>query len=79
MADIMPQKRGRGRPRKVLGADDAGTMALRQKLAELTAMPTTRLRHKPGVGIQQAWQHPAGIEWRSLPVVAADAPDWEGA
>lgn len=41
--------------------------------------PTPRLRHKAGVGVQQAWQHAHGTQWRPLPVVAADAPDWEEA
>lgn len=41
------------------------------------AMPTPRLRHKPGAGLQQAWQHATGLEWRPVPTVAADAADWE--
>lgn len=40
------------------------------------ATATMRLRVKDGL-IQQAWQHENGIQWRTLPVVSADAPDWE--
>ena len=38
--------------------------------------PTARIRIRAGV-VQQAWQHPTGIEWRPLPVVPDTAPDWE--
>ena len=65
------QPKRRGRPRKVPVFDP---------WAELSNIrndsPTPRLRVKDGA-IQQAWQHPNGIQWRTLPVVSADAPDWE--
>lgn len=65
------QPKRRGRPPKAW-ADDPWS-ALR------APVPTPRLRHKPGVGLQQAWQHAAGVEWRAVPTVAADAADWEDA
>lgn len=41
-------------------------------------VPTQRYRFKGGA-MQQAWQHPTGVQWRPLPIVPADAPDWEDA
>lgn len=37
-----------------------------------------RLRVKAGT-LQQAVRHPAGWQWVPVPVVAADAQDWEDA
>lgn len=64
----MTEPKRRGRPPKVREPEPAREQC-----------PTHRLRHKPGVGIQQAWTHHNGTEWRALPVVAASAPDWEDA
>ncbi len=66
MADIMPEPKRRGRPPKVPMDPRAWLVG-----------PTTRLRLKAG-RIQQAWQHHNGTQWRDLPAVADDAPDWEG-
>lgn len=38
--------------------------------------PLARFRRKGGV-LQRAWQHPTGTQWRDVPAVADDAPDWE--
>ena len=38
--------------------------------------PLPRMRLRAGQ-VQQAWQHPTGIEWRPLPVAPDTAPDWE--
>lgn len=59
-----PKRRGRPRKETVVAQQSGAVVA------------TTRLRVK-GAFIQQAWQHPNGIQWRTLPVVSADAPDWE--
>lgn len=68
---MIDQPKRRGRPPKKW-ADDPWS-AIR------SPTPTARLRHKPGVGLQQAWQHATGLEWRAVPTVAADAADWEDA
>lgn len=89
----MTEPKRRGRPPKVRAIDDVAQAPLRSEplvvsrpmtlKSYATAMgipqPTRRLRHKPGVGIQQAWTHHNGTEWRVLPVVPASAPDWEDA
>jgi hypothetical protein len=76
----------RGRPRKVrpemAGALPPLTFDFWEKLAEIRAAyaaaePTPRIRMKSGVGLQQAWRYATGTQWRTLPVVPADAPDWE--
>lgn len=76
------QPKRRGRPRK---AGPEGEIATAEKaMADILSVPTAHLRVKmparysmEGAFIQQAWQHPNGIQWRTLPVVSADAPDWE--
>lgn len=69
---MTPEPKRRGRPPKV--RDEPAAISIG---SPMDAVPTMRLRHKPGVGIQQAWTHHNGTEWRALPVVAASAPDWE--
>lgn len=46
--------------------------------ASTVCEPTCVLRIKAGA-LQQAWQHATGTQWRQVPVVPADAPDWEDA
>jgi hypothetical protein len=44
------------------------------------AVPTAALRFKRFAGatlLQQAWRHPGGTEWRTVPMVPEQAPDWE--
>ena len=81
-------KRQRGRPRKAPGVafilpehpdQHRYNLAQSAQLERDTApWPTHRLRIRAGA-IQQAWQHPTGIEWRAVPVVPDNAPDWEDA
>jgi len=76
---MTPEPKRRGRPPKVRD-DPALDRLVAISIGSATdAIPTMRLRLKPGVGIQQAWTHHNGTEWRALPVVAASAPDWEDA
>ena len=67
----------RGRPPKVwTGPTDAAMLGAAPGFAP--SRPTQCLRIKAGA-LQQAWQHATGTQWRQVPVVPADAPDWEDA
>ena len=87
---MIDQPKRRGRPPKVMPQPALSAEAFRRavqaggleeggSLRATGPFPTLRLRHKPGVGLQQAWQHATGQEWRPVPTVAADAADWEDA
>lgn len=70
----------RGRPPKVRPADAPPPAWASDPWSAVRAVPTptTRIRVRAMV-LQQAWQYPDGVQWRTLPVVAPDAPDWEDA
>jgi hypothetical protein len=71
-----PKRRGRP-PKVIVGAREAAAMA------DDAPFPTSAMRIKAeALGmhtLQQAWRHATGTQWRPLPVVPADAPDWEDA
>ena len=71
MTDTNSPKR-RGRPPKPRAWVDDPWSATRAQ----SPYPTRHMRIRAGV-IEQAWQHPAGIAWRPLPVVPDDSPEWE--
>ena len=63
----------RGRPPKKAPEDWVA-----DKRFHVLPQPVPYFRIKAGA-IQQAFAHPTGTQWRALPVVAPDAPDWEDA